>query len=154
MNEIYEYENSHYAAFKEMVGVCFNKDYKIPLTEQQLEELCQEILQLVDKRIVFLDLLFVENMAKGFVCYQVDTPQSDWCEKETWGCIRELYVADDVRKKGYGRGLAVHAENKLKALSVPNIYLTSDDSMDFWVNIGYRDTGKICEKNNGNILIK
>ena len=151
---ISKYKNMYYDIFIKMLGACFNKDYKILLTKQQLEELCKEITQQVNKQIAFLDLLFLDDDAKGFVNYQVDTHQSDWCEKETWGCIRELYVADDVRGQGYGRKLAEHAEKKLLTLSVPNIYLTTDDAIDFWVKIGYRDTGEICAKNEGNILIK
>lgn len=60
----------------------------------------------------------------------------------------------DSRKYGYGSILVTHAENELKKLSVPYIYLTSDDSIDFWLSLGYTDTGEICDKNDCNILIK
>ena len=149
-----EYTDKQLGAFKEMLNICFNQDYKIPLTEQQLEELCDEILQSVKGSITFLDLIFVGDEAKGFVSYQIDTPNSDWCEKENWGCSRELYISDDVRGNGYGKALATHAENELCKLSVPNVYLITDDTIDFWIKLGYRDTGEICDKNNGNILTK
>ena len=137
-----------------MLAVCFPQDYKIPLTEAQLEELCNEIIHQVTAKIVFLDLLLLDKVAKGFISYQVDTPMSDWCEKENWGFIREIFIAPDIRKMGYGKILVEHAERKLTDLSVPNIYLTTDDSIDFWINVGYQKTGEVSEKNKGYILIK
>ena len=77
-----------------------------------------------------------------------------WCEKEGYGCIREMFVSVDQRGKGYGRSLAIHAEKELQKLSVPYIYLTTDDNKDFWTKVGYRDTGEICIKNDGSIFIK
>lgn len=151
---ICEYIDSYIEVFKQMLNECFNQDYKIPLTEQQLEGLTREIVQSVSNRITFLDLLLLDGEAKGFVSYQVDMPESDWCEKKTWGCIRELYISADVRGKGYGKTLAAYAESKLWKLSVPNIYLTTDDTAIFWVKAGYHDTGEICSKNNGSILTK
>ena len=152
--EILPYSASHEDSLKEMLRICFNQDYKIPLTEQQLEALCKEICRQAAEKIVFLDLLFLNGRAEGFINYQVDTPQSDWCEKETWGFIRELYISPALRKKGYGQKLAEHAESKLWALSVPNIYLTTDDAIEFWLKLGYHDTAEICPQNNGSILTK
>ena len=146
--------DSEVDTFMQMVGVCFHDDYKIFLSNEQLVELCKEMTQSAKDGITCLDLLFVESVPIGFIQYQVDSPKSDWCEKEGYGCIRETYIQKNHRKQGYGRILATHAENEMKKLSVPYIYLTSDDVMDFWLSVGYIDTGEICEKNNGNILIK
>jgi len=38
----------------------------------------------------------------GFVNYQIDTLDSDWCEREGWGFIREIYVDKTLRGKGLG----------------------------------------------------
>ncbi len=152
--EIREYTESDYIAFKKMLGNCFSQDYKIALTETQLERLCKDIAQQTNANIMFLDLLFLNGSAKGFINYQVDTSKSDWCEKENWGFIREAFVADDVRGNGWGRKLVENAENRLSILAVPNIYLTTDDSKDFWTKVGYRDTHEICIKNDGCIFVK
>jgi len=151
---ICRYTAQNYAAFKELLGECFSQDYNIPLTKDQLEELCGEITRQAEENIVFLDLLTLDGAAKGFISYQIDSLKSDWCEKEGCGFIRELFVASNLRGKGYGKYLVAHAENELKKLSVPYIYLTTDDSEDFWAKAGYRDTGEICAKNNGGIFIK
>jgi len=152
--EIIQYMDIHYDLLEEMLDICFNQDYNIPLTEKQLEELCKEISIVVVEGIVFLDLLFIDGEVTGFINYQVDTPESDWCEKENWGCIRETYISPNARKKGYGKELVKYTENKLWDLNVPNIYLTTDYTIDFWVKMGYRNTGEICDKNDGNILVK
>ena len=152
--EIIQYIDAHYDLLKGMLDICFNQDYNIPLTEKQLEELCKEISIAAVEGIVFLDLLFIDGEATGFIIYQVDTPQSGWCEKENWGFIRETYISSNGRKKGYGKELVKYAENKLWCLNVPNIYLTTDDTIDFWVKMGYRNTGEVCDKNDGYILVK
>jgi RimJ/RimL family protein N-acetyltransferase/N-acetylglutamate synthase-like GNAT family acetyltransferase len=151
---IRKYKESDYNVFKEMIGECFNNDYKIPLTEKQLDKLSGEMTQSVKSDIQYLDLLILNGTVKGFIIYQVDTLKSDWCEKEGCGCIRELFIATDVRGKGYGLKLVIHAEMKLNELCVPYIYLTTDDSKDFWIRAGYRDTGEICDKNGGSIVCK
>jgi GNAT superfamily N-acetyltransferase len=152
--EIREYSDFDYITFKKMLELCFLQDYNITLTEQQSEELCKDLTQQVNAQIQSLGLLFLNGVAKGFINYQVDSPKSDWCEKETWGFIREVYIARDIREKGYGKKLVVYAENKLRGLSVPNIYLTTDEAKEFWIKLGYCVTGDICEKNKGCILIK
>ena len=151
---IRKYSDSDYNSFKEMLGVCFPQDYNIQLTESQLERLCKDITQSVEAGITFLDFLILDGNAIGFISYQIDSLKSDWCEKEGYGCIREMFVSADQRGKGYGRSLAIHAENELQKLSVPYVYLTTDDNKDFWTKIGYRDTGEICIKNDGSIFIK
>lgn len=140
-------------AFKVMFGRCFRQDYKIPLTENQLGGLCDDIASQVTANVIFLDLLIIDDIAQGFVIYQIDSPDSDWCEKEGYGFIRELYVAAERRRAGHGKSLAAHAETQLRDKSVPGIYLTTDEAMDFWGKMGYRDTGEIA-KNNGRVFMK
>ena len=152
--EIRKYGDSNYCIFKAMFKDYFLTDLKIKLTDAQFDEVCAEIVQSVEKQIGFLDLLFINSFARGFVNYQVDTPASNWCERENWGFIREIYIAADIRGQGYGKELAEYAENMLWKLKVPNIYLTTDDAKYFWFKMGYRDTGEICAKNDGFILIK
>lgn len=154
MKKIREYKESDYAGFKEMLYVCFTQDYKIPLNKNQLEDLCLEITQQFLRYILSIDLLIIDDAPKGFVIYQIDSKDSDWCEKEGYGFIRELYVAADLRGAGHGRSLVSHAEKRMKDKAVPGIYLTTDETTGFWAKIGYRDTGEICVKNNGRIFVK
>jgi len=152
--KIRKLEESDFDAFAQLVGLCFREDYKLELNDAQVNEVSKTMTQQAKNDIAHTDLLCVDGIAIGFIQYQIDSPKSDWCEKEGWGCIREMYISNEYRKKGYGKTLATHAENELKKLLAAHIYLTTDDALDFWLNVGYVDSGEICEKNDGNILVK
>jgi len=126
---------------------------KEPLNNNPPVGMCKAMMQNVKAGIIYLDLLLLDDTPIGFIMYQVDSPKSNWCEKEGYGFIREMYIRKDHRKQGYGNILAAHAESELKKLSVPYIYLTSSND-PFWLSIGYTSTGENCEKNNHHILIK
>jgi len=154
--EIRTYHSADFDAFAQMVGVCWIEDYKETLNSNPPVEMCNAMVQSANDGIMHIDLLCLDDSPIGFIMYQIDSPKSDWCEKEGYGCIREMYIHKDYRKKGYGKVLVAHAENELKKLSAQHIYLTADDdnSIAFWLRVGYADTGEVCDKNNGNILIK
>jgi len=151
--EIRKFTDPDFDAFAQMVGVYFIEDLKETLYNNPPVGMCKKITQNVKDGIIYLDLLHLDGSPIGFIVYQVDSPESDWCEKEGYGFIREMYIRKDHRKQGYGKILVAHAENELKKLSVPHIYLTSSNDI-FWLSIGYASTGEVCEKNNNNILIK
>ena len=152
--EIVKYTDSYYIDIKVMLGNCFSNEYKLDLTENQLATIYTDIIYQFNNKILFLDLLLKKSIAKGFVIYQIDSPSSDWCEKEGWGFIREIYIADDIRKKGFGQKMVLHAESVLKSLEIPNIYITADENRDFWIKMGYQDTGEVCQRNGGYIFTK
>jgi len=151
--EVRKYNDADFDAFAQMVGVYFIEDLKEPLNNNPPVGMCKEITQSVKDAIIYLDILHLDDTPVGFIMYQVDSPKSNWCEREGWGFIREMYVRKDCRKQGYGKILVSHAENELKKLSVPYIYLTSSND-SFWLSVGYVGTDEICEKNNLHILIK
>ena len=86
----------------------------------------------------------IEDFPIGFSIYQIDTPDSDWCKREGWGCIREFYVAPGHRNQGIGTALAEYSAQQLQQLGADRIYLTADDAIPFWLRLGYRDTKKPC----------
>jgi len=154
--KICKYNKDNYEVFKNMVFDYFTKDLKIDLTDKQLEYVCKEIELHSEKNIGFLDLIFENENPIGFISYQIDSKESDWCEKEGFGCIREFYIIPSHRKKGFGEKLVKHAENNLAKLSISDIYLTADDegSIIFYNKMGYSENGEICLKNNCKIYIK
>jgi len=155
--EIRKFADSDFDAFAKMVGVYFIEDLNEPLRQNPPVDMCKIIVQSLKDGISYIDLIHVDDLPIGFICYQVDSSKSDWCEKDGYGCIREMYIQKEYRMHGYGKALATHAENELKKLSVPYIYLTADVGVDgaisFWQSVGYADSGEICEKNSGKILI-
>ncbi|MCL2573109.1 MAG: GNAT family N-acetyltransferase [Defluviitaleaceae bacterium] len=153
--KIRSYLDSDYAGFKEMLTTCFHQDYDEQLTEEQLDRWQNALVRRATAEIVFLDILIIDDVAKGFILYQIDSPESDWCIKEGYGTIRELYVVKDLRHAGYGRALTIHAESRLNLKNIKGLYLTSEDeAIGFWIKMGYKDSGEICSENDSPIFVK
>lgn len=155
--QIVRYSPAHFSSFKELFNKYFLNDLEISLSDEQLNKTCTEVGRLSDDCISPLDLLIVNGAAIGFIEYQIDSAQSNWCEKEGWGFIRELHVAPDFRRKGLGKALVTHAEGTLVGLSAQSFYLTSSSSaaaQAFWVRMGYRDSGTLSTLNGQPIFIK
>lgn len=151
---IRKYADADYAAYKALFTEYFRQDFRFDITDEDLDKICTGVAKHVCKGIQFLDLLICDGVPQGFIEYQVDSPNSDWCEKEGYGCIREVFIKPELRKHGLGRLLAKHAEENLFALTVPHIYLTSDEAGGFWETMGYRASGEVCEKNKCPVYVK
>ncbi len=83
--------------------------------------------------------------ADGFVIFQIDDMINDWCFKEGWGDVREIYVDAACRRHGLGRALLEFAEAKLKEAGAADIYLLpTDESEGFFIACGYEEMGEYC----------
>ena len=109
------------------------------------------------KKIVYIDMAKIEDECIGFVIYQIDCKESDWCKRPGWGFIRELCVLEKYRQLGVGTQLLSHAESKLKALKPKGIYLTSEESWHvkkFYTKNGYENTHVRDDENGEEIFEK
>ena len=140
--------------FREMFCTYFKSDLKIDITTNDAETVCLEIADSMISGITALEMLLIEEKLVGFIIYQIDSPNSDWCEREGWGFIREIYIDSSMRRKGFGSKLVAHAEKKLYSKGVKNIYLTSDEANEFWRLCGYKSTEKVSNTNNVTIYEK
>lgn len=152
--EIRSFCNNDLCDFTEMFCTYFRNDFKIEISDNKVEKLCSEIAESSISGIIPLDILLLDGKMVGFVCYQIDTPHSDWCEREGWGFIREIYVNQALRGNGLGTKLVTHAEKILYTKEVEHIYLTSDESGGFWNSCGYMNTGKVSDINHDPIYEK
>lgn len=143
-----------FESFVIMFNSYFLYDFKIELQYSKIEEICSEIVENVKKRIINLDLIYNNNKSVGFIIYQIDSPKSDWCQKEGLGFIREIYIKQEFRGQGLSRLLVNHAEHFLKDSGVEQIYLTSENTGLFWNNLGYESTQELGYENNDEIYIK
>lgn len=84
-------------------------------------------------------LAVVNGEVIGMAVYQIDSRESDWCEREGWGCIREFFIQPNYRGMGYGRRLADYAERELRE-KAERLYLTADSAVGFWRACGYEKT--------------
>ena len=140
--------------FTEMFRTYFRNDLKIEITDEKLEKICNEIANYSLLEITPLDLLTINDQVAGFVIYQIDSKESNWCEREGWGFIREIYIHHSMRGKGFGSQLVVHAEKALYEKGAKHIYLTSDEAGAFWGLCGYKATGSLSNTNHDPIYEK
>ncbi len=152
--EIRPFHNGDIQAFIKMFTKYFRDDFKIEITEKAICKECNAIGESSIAKISSLDLLFLDEEPVGFIYYQIDTSQSNWCEREDWGFIREIYIEPDFRKSGLGTKLILHAEENLYSNGTRNLYLTSDNNDTFWKSLGYNKTDKISTINHDPIYEK
>lgn len=97
--------------------------------------------------------LVQDAQAAGLSVFQIDTPESDWCKRPGWGCIREFYIRPAARHRGLGKALAEYSERCLRTLGASALYLTADDAVAFWERCGYAASGEICS-NDLEVFVK
>ncbi len=152
--EIRLFSDNDLCDFTDMFCTYFRNDFMIEISDNQVKELCSEIAEKSISGIIMLDILLHDEKMIGFVCYQIDSSYSDWCEREGWGLIREIYVKQTKRGRGFGLRLVTHAEKILYSKGVEHIYLTSDEAGSFWSSCGYNKTGKVSYINHDPIYEK
>ncbi len=152
--EIRSFCNNDFYAFTEMFSTYFRSDFNFEIIDNKVEKLCSKIAESLTSGITLLDMLLLDGKMVGFVSYQIDTPHSDWCEREGWGFIREIYVDQTLRGKGLGQRLVTHVEKNLYAKGIEHIYLTSDEGGEFWNSCGYKETGEVSDINHDPIYQK
>lgn len=133
-------------AFRALLARYFREDLHLPLTDAQADELAWDIYGEIPLGVP-LELLFLDGAAVGFIDHQIDHPASSWCFHEGWGCIRELYVAPEYRRRGLAAALVEHACTAAENAGASTLYLTADDAIPFWEAQGFHRTGRINEKN-------
>lgn len=152
--KIRPFHNNDMRDLKEMFRTYFRNDFHIEISEEKVEALCLKIAGSSNLGITPLDIILIDKKPVGFICYQIDHPNSDWCEREGWGFLREIYIQRNMRGKGLGEKLVIHAEKVLYNKGAEHIYLTSDESGDFWILCGYKKTGKVSSINHDPIYEK
>lgn len=79
--------------------------------------------------------------AVGFAIWQIDDIDNEWCFREGWGDVREIYVSPSFRRRGYGKKLIRSAEVTLKNSGAERIYcLPTPETEGFFAACGYVKT--------------
>jgi len=99
-------------------------------------------------------LAYKNTEIAGFVVAHIDQPHKNWCVKENWFCLREIYVMPKHRKDGIAKQLVNAAEAALAHFKPTGHYLTCDSGLGFWEKMGYVNTGELLALNNSYIYIK
>lgn len=156
MNKIHirSYKPDDLKDFTSMFSTYFRDDFKFDISDAKVNTLCGDITRDVQSGILYLDLLIVDGESAGFANYQIDSSKSDWCEKEGWGFIREVYIHKKYRGRKFGNELVNYIEERLHEKGVDKIYLTSDETGKFWSDCGYKETGETSRINKDPIFEK
>lgn len=91
----------------------------------------------------------------GFIIYQIDAPDNEWCFKQGDGDVREIYVTPTHRKSGVGKNLLTFAEDGLLNSGVKAAYvLPTEESESFFIACGYADNGEYCAELDNKVFEK
>lgn len=91
--------------------------------------------------------VYEEGEACGFVIWQIDGIENEWCLKEGLGDVRELYVSPTARQRGAGSALLAFAEERLKDGGAKSAYtLPADGAQAFFISTGYVQSEEYCEE--------
>lgn len=97
----------------------------------------------------------IDGAACGFVIYQIDSIENEWCLKEGMGTVRELYVSHARRGGGVGTKLMEFAEGQLKEGGAKGLYiLPAEGTQAFFISRGYEESDEFCEDMDCNFFYK
>lgn len=97
--------------------------------------------------LISADILFDGENFIGFIIYQVDDIDNEWCHREGWGDIREIFVLPQSRGQGLGKFLILTAEFRLKERGVNKSYcLPAEGTEKFFEKCGYKKVGLYNEE--------
>lgn len=90
----------------------------------------------------------------GFIQFTAVTFES-WFFKEKAGFIREFWVSEKFRGKGFGTELLLLAEKYFKDKGINRVLLTAEENeQEFYINRGYSISGSIEAKNGMAVSVK
>ena len=102
-----------------------------------------------------VDLIEEDGAVCGFCIYQIDEPGNDWCFKDGWGDIREIYIVMPKRRGGLGKFLLYTAEMRLAEAGTQKVYaLPEGESANFFAACGYDLTDDVCAELECNVFTK
>ncbi len=106
-----------------------------------------------EEKIEALLCLEQDGEVIGFIQYQFIQLAHSFFE-EKLGFIREFWIDNEHREKGYGTSLLKKTEDYFKEKGIHKTILTSDTEEEFFVKRGYKKDESINAKNNDNVYIK
>ena len=79
---------------------------------------------------------------------------TSWFFEETFGFVREFWVAEKRRNRGHGGALLALAEARFQAQGYGAVILTTDTAEEFYLRHGYARAPGCAAKNHDNVFIK
>ena len=142
--------------FKDIFGKMFADYYDELGCDEDGAHLVEEyVLPDLLAGLLKVDLIEEDGAVCGFCIYQIDEPGNDWCFKDGWGDIREIYIVMSKRRSGLGKFLLYTAEMRLAEAGAQNVYtLPEGESANFFAACGYDLTDDVCAELECNVFTK
>jgi len=100
----------------------------------------------------------IDGEYKGFVTFHLDCEETPGYADgyEGWGHLSEIYTDKQSRGLGLGKIMVKKAEEELRKLDIKGIHLMNLllENGAFWKAMGYIDTGKIVQEEDGQVYEK
>lgn len=93
------------------------------------------------------------NEVMGFIQFRVEV-LTNWFFQESVGFIREFWIKNNYRNKGFGSELLAKAEAYFLEQGIRKTILTSDTAEAFYIKHGYMKDSSYQAKNEDNVYIK
>ena len=135
------------AADRKAFCALFAEYYQELGCDEDIDHLLDEYV-LADFDAGLLDIAVAQEggAAFGFVIWQTDRAENDWCLREGMGTVRELFVAPSFRGRGTSSALTAFAESDIAAAGVAHIYvLPAEGTGSFFIARGYAPSDEWCE---------
>ncbi len=116
--------------------------------DEDTEHLLDEYV-VADLKAGLLSVYLLDEGEKtvGFVIFQTDRAENEWCKKAGWGDVRELYVEPSSRGKGLGKFMLLTAEMFLRESGAKDCYcLPAEGTEAFFLSCGYAESEERCEE--------
>lgn len=140
------------------------QEYAKELDKHQNRNTDPEILKKWTESIVrkqyedgrYLKLCCYNSEIVGFIYGKIDKPDDKGFKKVGYGCIMELYVIPEYRRKGFGKAMYLEIEGFFRKNGVMCLYLTADPvtGKPFWEEMSFTSTGEISPDNNQQVYEK
>lgn len=149
---IRQIEEKHYDEFKKL----FISYYEELDCEDDPCHLFDEyVLPDLKENLISVAVVLMGEAVEGFVIYQIDTPENEWCFKEGYGDIREIYVTPSARGINAGKMLLEFAEFKIEQQGIKKAYvLPTEETEGFFTHCGYSDNGEYCAELDNKVFEK
>ncbi|MBQ8556633.1 MAG: GNAT family N-acetyltransferase [Clostridia bacterium] len=115
--------------------------------QEELDGFISYLQELLDKRILWGDVVFDGDTAMGFVLFAVDGDSYPFSECPGMGTIAEIFVNSAYRQQGLGRLLVRCAEDALRAFVTQMYVCAHASAQSFWQRCGYRPNGAFASNN-------
>ena len=136
---------AEYSAFHGFMTAYYREGEDKETPQAEIDTFIQYLFDKIATEEIHGALAYTDLQLMGVVLWMNDTSDSSFSQMPGYGTILEMGVLPAYRKMGYGRQIAVYAEQQMIKDKVKGYYLCAyGPSQQFWESCGYVATGKLA----------